>query len=243
MFKSKLTFKVFDKHDRSAPHLTSVKMKNNARASCGKLSNQAGTTTPFHLILDYFDDQPGEPKGPFIDFGDHTALQKHFDKIETKPGGQQKRFSESVKQAAAGVAFVAKKKGKEVVYLVPLRSKISPAGWNKFLKKSKALFGNRKGLVISEQEWKTLSTNTDQAPTANKKEASNPHALALSQLQEELTDLATHLPTLTAEERQAKLTQHKATLVQLIAQYDKNKRSMNGRALETAVQTWRNLKH
>ena len=96
--RSKLNFKVFDKRDRSITHLTTVVMKNRVPACCVRLSNSKGITTPFHLILDYFNDSLGEPKGLFIDFGNHTTLAKHFSKIETKPSGQQKCLPISVKQ-------------------------------------------------------------------------------------------------------------------------------------------------
>lgn len=234
MFKSKLNFKVFDKRDRSTPHLTTVEMKNRARACCGKLSNRLGETTPFHLILDYFDDQPGEPKGHFIDFGKHTTLQKHFEKVETKAGGKQERFSESMKQVATGVAFVQEKGRQQVVYLVPLQSKIPTNGWNKFLKKAKPIFGNRPGVMLTQEEWKAMQEVTAQEEQPN-------FERQLSQLKQALELLSTDQESLSKEVLQRQLSQQKATLQQLIQQYKEDKDNKKQAPLQEVIDLWKSL--
>jgi hypothetical protein len=234
MFKSKLNFKVFDKRDRSTTHLTTVVMKNRARACCGRLSNRKGETTPFHLILDYFDDQPGEPKGHFIDFGNHTTLAKHFSSVETKPGGQQKRFSIGVKQVAVGVAFVDEQNGKEVVFLVPLQSQIPTSGWSKFLKKAKPLFGNRVGVVLTEKEWKAM-----QAPQQEDK--TDEFAAQLAQFNQELSDLLANREAVAPQELELKLATHKPQLQQFINQYNKNKNKESQLALQEVIALWKML--
>ncbi len=231
MFKSKLNFKVFDKRDRSTTHLTTVTVKNRARACCGRLSNRLGQTTPFHLILNYFDDQPGEPKGHFIDFGIHTKLQKHFEKVETKAGGQEKRFSESLKEAASGIAFVEKKDGQELLYLVPLRSKIPATGWSKFLKKSKALFGNRPGVILSEQEWAAWQT-------AVEPEEEPDFETALGQLQTTLETFQNQGGSLS----KAQLAAPKATLQALLKQYRADNSLAPREAVQTVVDLWKALR-
>lgn len=234
MFKSKLNFKVFDKRDRSATHLTTVVMKNGARASCGRLSNSKGATTPFHVILDYFNDQPGEPKGHFIDFGNHTTLEKHFSKVETKPGGQQKRFSIGVKQVATGVAFVEEQQGKEVVFLVPLQSQIPTSGWNKFLKKAKMLFGNRSGVVLTEKEWKAMRAPQQENETADL-------TAELTQFNQDLSDLLVSREGMAPDELELKLATQKTQLQQLINQYNKNKSKSSQLALQEVIALWRTL--
>ncbi|MGH1339216.1 MAG: hypothetical protein ACRBFS_24070 [Aureispira sp.] len=234
MFKSKLSFKVFDKKEFSAPHLTTVTVKNRARACCGKMSNSLGTTTPFHLILDYFDDQPGEPKGHFIDFGTHTTLQKHFEKIETRPGGTQKRFSGGVKQVATGVAFVEEKGGQQVVYFVPLQSKIPKSGWNKFLKKSKSILGNRTGIMLTEKEWQAMKTE--------KKAPSTPSLeVQLAQFKVTLNALVDQKKSLSKEALELQKVEHKKSLQDLIEQYNNNKSKNGQTALQEIISLWKSI--
>lgn len=234
MFKSKLNFRVFDKRDRSVPHLTTVVMKNRARACCGRLSNRKGETTPFHLILDYFNDQPGEPKGPFIDFGNHTTLEKHFNKIEIKPGGQEKRFSIGVKQVATGVAFVEEQNGAEVVFLVPLQSQIPTSGWSKFLKKAKTIFGNRSGVILTEKEWKAM-----QAPQQEDK--MDDFVAQLGVFNQDLSNLLANRQAIAPQELELKLATHKTQLQQFINQYNKNKNKHSQLVLQEIIVLWKTL--
>ena len=238
MFKSKLRFKVFDKREFSTPHLTSVTVKNRVRACCGRLSNSFGQTTPFHLILDYFDDQPGEPKGHFLDFGTHTTLQKHFEKVETKAGGKQKRFSSGIKQVATGVAFVQEKAGQQVVYFVALQSKIPTTGWSKFLKKAKPLLGNRAGILLTEKEWKTMQEQErmKEAPTLEEQ---------IAQFKTVLDSLVSQKNNLSKEALELQVAERKNQLQGLVEQYNKNKNKNKNKGGQTALQEvidlWRSL--
>lgn len=149
MFKSKTNFDAFDKHNTKVANVEVQKLKGLSKANLKKLASSPSEETPFHLILDYFQDKNGKPTGHFLDFGTHKKMAKHFEQVEMKPGKLDKSMSGSPKEACAGTAYVKKVNGVEVLHFKPHeKSKIPMGKWAKVIKALKPLLGGMKAVVM-----------------------------------------------------------------------------------------------
>lgn len=174
MFKDKTDATVFKSRS-----LDQAKAKTLLKSSIKRLSDDAniaaGMRAPFHLIKDYFQDEAGVAIGDLLCVGINKPLTKLFNTIELKPGKQGVRLSDSQINASMGEVYVKVDNGKKVVCFEPApASKMKTPTWNKTLKKMKASFGGKKGVVIiagqaidSEEDTTTVAgaDNTVQATT------------------------------------------------------------------------------
>lgn len=174
MFKSKTNFDAFDKHNTKVANIEAPKLKGLSKANLKKLASSPGEETPFHLILDYFQDKNGKPMGHFLDFGTHKKMAKHFEQVEMKPGKLDKSISGSPKEACVGTAHVKKVNGVGVLYFKPHeKSKIPMGKWAKIIKALKPLLGGMKavvmldGLVLEDSSETTENTEQSTEPSAN----------------------------------------------------------------------------
>lgn len=170
MFKCKVDFNAFDKKNDKVANLDAKSVKTLTKGGIKKLAKTEGETTPFHLIVDYFEDENGKVLGSFLSLGINKKLTKHFEQVELKSGKLDKSMSKSPKHAAAGEAFIKTVDGQKVVHIVPADGcKIPKGQWPKILKSLKGSLAGLKAVVVLDGVSVGEEENTTSAEaTANK---------------------------------------------------------------------------
>ena len=196
MFKSKLDFNAFDRHNDKVKDLEMNQVQAQSKSSVKKMKAKPDVKTDFHLIDGYFKNEQGKVLGGLVDFGFHKKLTKHFLQVEMKPGKPNKRMSDSPKHAATGQSFVTEEGGKKVLCFEPHpASKIPNGKWPKILKSLKAYFAGLKtkvildGTVIEEEAPQDDITETPLTED-NTTEESSPEQPVTDTTEEEATAAA-----------------------------------------------------
>lgn len=163
MFKSRINFNAFNKHNTKVANVEVKKLKGLTKAAVKKLLTSPEERTSFFLVLNYFQDSTGH----FLDFGINKKLAKHFEQVEMKSGKLDKSMSASQKEASMGEVYAKEENGKKTLYFVPdAASKIPDGKWPKILKELKPLINSMKavvvlnGAVVEEEDSASIITET-----------------------------------------------------------------------------------
>lgn len=153
MFKSKVDFNAFDKHNTKVEQPVFLKQKSVTKNNIQKLAKQEEEKTMYHLVLNYFEDASGKAIAHFFDLGINKKMQKHFAQVEMKTGKLDKRSSKTPKEASAGMAYVKTIDQVPYLHLEPSPdSKIPKGKWQKISKGLKPYLSGMKIMVILEGE-------------------------------------------------------------------------------------------